>query len=112
MGGTKKGKRHCAGQGRLGLCGAELARNAERRRHQRRAGGRGFALERRPCGMETTFVATWGGEGPVIATGEYDALPALHQQAGRAEAPLCEARQAMAAGTTCWARAALPQPWR
>ena len=21
----------------------------------------GFALERRPCGMETAFVATWGG---------------------------------------------------
>ena len=36
----------------------------------------GFALERRPCGMETAFVATWGGEGPVIAfLGEYDALP-------------------------------------
>ena len=35
----------------------------------------GFALERRPCGMETAFVATWGGEGPVIAfLGEYDAL--------------------------------------
>ena len=52
----------------------------------------GFALERRPCGMETAFVATWGGEGPVIAfLGEYDALPALSQQAGRAEkAPLCE----------------------
>ncbi|MFQ9681527.1 MAG: hypothetical protein ACLRZH_16810 [Ruthenibacterium lactatiformans] len=52
----------------------------------------GFALERRPCGMETAFVATWGGEGPVIAfSGEYDALPALSQQAGRAEkAPLCE----------------------
>ena len=46
----------------------------------------GFALERRPCGMETAFVATWGGEGPVIAfLGEYDALPALSQQAGRAE---------------------------
>lgn len=42
----------------------------------------GFALERRPCGMETAFVATWGGEGPVIAfLGEYDALPALSQQA-------------------------------
>ena len=52
----------------------------------------GFALERRPCGMETAFVATWGGEGPVIAfLGEYDALPALSQQAGRAEkTPLCE----------------------
>ena len=71
----------------------------------------GFALERRPCGMETAFVATWGGEGPVIAfLGEYDALPALSQQAGRAEkAPLCEGAPA---GTTCWARAALPQPWR
>ena len=59
----------------------------------------GFALERRPCGMETAFVATWGGEGPVIAfLGEYDALPALSQQAGRAEkAPLCEG----AAGHGC-----------
>lgn len=74
----------------------------------------GFALERRPCGMETAFVATWGGEGPVIAfLGEYDALPALSQQAGRAEKRrFARARQAMAAGTTCWARAALPQPWR
>lgn len=74
----------------------------------------GFALERRPCGMETAFVATWGGEGPVIAfLGEYDALPALSQQAGRAEKRrFARARQATAAGTTCWARAALPQPWR
>ncbi len=59
----------------------------------------GFALECRPCGMETAFVATWGGEGPVIAfLGEYDALPALSQQAGRAgKAPLCEG----AAGHGC-----------
>ena len=63
--------------------------------------------------METAF-ATWGGEGPVIAfLGEYDALPALSQQAGRAESAALRGRgQAMAAGTTCWARAALPQPCR
>ena len=74
----------------------------------------GFALERRPCGMETAFVATWGGEGPVIAflanTTRCPRFPS--RRAAPKKRRFARARQAMAAGTTCWARAALPQPWR
>ncbi len=52
----------------------------------------GFALEQKPCGMETAFVASWGTGGPVIAfLGEYDALPGLSQQADLPEKkPVCE----------------------
>lgn len=46
----------------------------------------GFSVERAPCGMETAFIASWGHGGPVIGfLGEYDALPALSQEADKAE---------------------------
>ncbi|MFQ7003204.1 MAG: hypothetical protein ACLRRT_05675 [Ruthenibacterium lactatiformans] len=73
----------------------------------------GFALERRPCGMETAFVATWGGEGPVIAfLANTTRCPRFPSRRAAEKRRFARARQAMAAGTTCWARAALPQPWR
>ncbi len=42
----------------------------------------GFSIERGIGGLETAFSASWGSEGPVIGfLAEYDALPALGQQA-------------------------------
>lgn len=79
-----------------------------------RAGGRGLCAGAPPLRHGDGFRRTWGGEGPVIAfLGEYDALPRFpSRRAALKKRRFARARQAMAAGTTCWARAALPQPWR
>jgi aminobenzoyl-glutamate utilization protein B len=43
----------------------------------------GFKIERGVAGMAHAFIATWGKGSPVVGIlGEYDALPALSQQAG------------------------------
>jgi aminobenzoyl-glutamate utilization protein B len=48
--------------------------------------GEGFSIERGVAGMAHAFIATWGTGSPVIGIlGEYDALPALSQQAGLPE---------------------------
>ena len=45
----------------------------------------GFSIDMGVSGMPTAFVATWGTEGPAIGfLGEYDALPALSQEADMA----------------------------
>jgi aminobenzoyl-glutamate utilization protein B len=52
----------------------------------------GFRVETGIAGMKTAMVAEAGEGGPVIAIlGEYDALPGLSQQAGRAEPAPVEA---------------------
>lgn len=54
----------------------------------------GFALERGIAGIETAFAASYGSGGPVVAMlGEYDALPAMSQEAGLPE------KKALHAGT-------------
>lgn len=46
----------------------------------------GFRIEKGAGGIETAFVATWGSGKPVIGfLAEYDALPSLSQQAGKAQ---------------------------
>ena len=75
------------------------------------------ALERCPCGMETAFVATWGGEGHRFFGDDADALPALSQQAGCAEkAPLMVASwlraQPAGRGQLCRSRGAEGLPPR
>ena len=66
----------------------------------------GFALERHPCGM-----AAKGRSSPFWAnTTRCPRFPS--RRAALKKRRFARARQAMAAGTTCWARAALPQPWR
>lgn len=46
----------------------------------------GFRVSENAAGIPTAVVGEWGAGGPVIAIlGEYDALPALSQQAGLAE---------------------------
>lgn len=46
----------------------------------------GFRVQRGTCGMDDAIIATWGDGKPVIGIlAEYDALPALSQEAGLAE---------------------------
>ena len=75
----------------------------------------GFQVREVP-GVSTAFAAEYGHGKPVLGIlGEYDALPDLSQQQGperRALRRFARARQAMAAGTTCWAPRAWVRPWR
>jgi aminobenzoyl-glutamate utilization protein B len=71
----------------------------------------GFRIRENIAGVPTAIIGEAGEGGPVIAIlGEYDALPGLSQEAGKAvHSPIEAAAMAMAAATICLAR---PRCWR